>query len=235
MKRIIKILGFIFLLILCINKKSTNVKGLVDNNQEVNIPQICITTRSTPPPGEYTKVNISIDGTNNEGKIKIRGNSTMWADKKAYKINFDKKQDVLGMGKAKKWVLLANAYDKTLMRKKLIVDFGSSINFEYTPKSKYVDLYINGVYRGNYLLIEPIEVNKNRLNINTDNGDCLLEVESCRIDKETSYITTNLGIRLGINEPKQADNERMNEILQYLNKFEEDIANYNYESYKGKI
>lgn len=235
MKRIIKILGFIFLLILCVNKKSTNVKGLVDNNQEVNIPQICITTSSNIGCGEYTKVNISIDGTNNEGKIKIRGNSTMWADKKAYKINFDKKQDILGMGKAKKWVLLANAYDKTLMRNKLIFDFGSSLNFEYTPKSKYVDLYINGVYRGNYLLIEPIEVNKNRLNINTDNGDCLLEVESCRIDKETSYITTNLGIRLGINEPKQADNERMNEILQYLNKFEEDIANYNYESYKGKI
>lgn len=235
MKKVIKILGFIFILILCINKKSTNVKGLVDNNKEVNIPQICITTSSNIGYGEYTKVNISVDGINNEGKIKIRGNSTMWADKKAYKIKFNKKQDVLGMGKAKKWVLLANAYDKTLMRNKLIFDFGSNLNFEYTPKSKYVDLYINGVYKGDYLLVEPVEVNKNRLNINTDNGDCLLEVESCRVDKDTSYITTNLGIRLGINEPEKADNEKMERILQYLNNFEEDIVNYDYESYKNYV
>ena len=45
-------------------------------------------------------------------EIKGRGNYS-WTgfDKKPYRIKFDKKQNLFDMGKAKKWILLANYYE----------------------------------------------------------------------------------------------------------------------------
>ena len=46
--------------------------------------------------------------------MKGRGNTTWGLPKKPYQIKLDSKQDILGMGKAKKWVLLANYGDRSL-------------------------------------------------------------------------------------------------------------------------
>ena len=51
------------------------------------------------------------------GNIRIRGNSSKDLEKKSYQIHFDKKTKVLDMpAKAKKWGLLANHMDKSLIR-----------------------------------------------------------------------------------------------------------------------
>ena len=52
--------------------------------------------------GEYDVIEMAAG-------IKVRGNSTLEADKLSYAFKFDDNVDVLGMGKGKKWVLLANA------------------------------------------------------------------------------------------------------------------------------
>ena len=70
------------------------------------------------PSGEYEEI------TDENGKIKVRGNSTSAGAKKPYNIKFSSSQRPLGLGKGKKFCLLANLYDKTLIRNRLSYDFG---------------------------------------------------------------------------------------------------------------
>lgn len=56
------------------------------------------------------------------GRVKSiggRGQSTWAAAKKPYSMTLSDRADLLGMGKAKKWILLANAYDSSHLRNKI--------------------------------------------------------------------------------------------------------------------
>ncbi len=98
--------------------------------------------------------------------IKGRGNSTWAWPKKPYNIKFDKKTDLFGMGKAKKWSLLASYNDAALVRNKVVFDMADDLGLMYSSKSQHVDLYINGEYMGNYLVCESVEVGSTRVDIN---------------------------------------------------------------------
>ncbi len=97
--------------------------------------------------------------------IKGRGNATWNSIKKPYNIKFDKKTSVLGMDKAKKWTLLANYGDKTLMHNATAFDFADAVGLEFTSQHKFVDLYIDNEYYGNYLICESVEVGSGRVDI----------------------------------------------------------------------
>ncbi len=90
---------------------------------------------------------------------KGRGNMSWTFDKKSYTVKLDKKVDLCGMGASKKWALVSNHFDKSLLRNSLAGFIGSKMTkLAWTPKSKPVDLYVNGSYRGSYLLMERIAV-----------------------------------------------------------------------------
>lgn len=97
--------------------------------------------------------------------IKGRGNSTWSLDKKPYNIKFDKKTNLFGLGKAKKFSLLASRYDPSFLRNTFIFDLSDEMGLYYSSKSKPVDLYINGEYLGNYLVCESVEVGSSRVDI----------------------------------------------------------------------
>lgn len=99
------------------------------------------------------------------GELKGRGNYTWGLAKKPYQIKFPSSTDVLGMGAGKTWILLANHADASLMRNKLAFDFADAIGIPYSPASRWVDVRINGVYQGNYLISEKVEVKKNRADL----------------------------------------------------------------------
>ena len=98
--------------------------------------------------------------------IHCRGNAS-WeeTDKKSYQIKLTEKKDLLSMGADKQWLLLANAFDSTLMRNTIAFDIAKELGVSFTPDSEYVDVYANGQYIGNYLLTEKIEIDKERVNI----------------------------------------------------------------------
>lgn len=99
--------------------------------------------------------------------IHCRGNvSWIDAEKKSYQIKLTEKKDLFGMGEDKHWILLANAFDNTLLRNTLALDIAQKLGLRYTPDSEYVDVYANGEFLGNYILIEKIEIGQNRVNIN---------------------------------------------------------------------
>lgn len=92
-----------------------------------------------------------------EGTAEVSGRgNTSWEEvKKPYKIKLSEKEGLLGMDKSKKWILLANYNNPSLMRNKLLFDLASDMGVN-APESFWVDLVVNGEYAGNYQLCEQI-------------------------------------------------------------------------------
>ena len=97
--------------------------------------------------------------------FKVHGNSTFFAGKKAYAFKLEKKADLGGMGRNKRWILLANWFDISLIRNQITFDLCREIGLTSTPDCRPADLYINGRYYGAYLLTEKIQLKKSRLEI----------------------------------------------------------------------
>ena len=103
---------------------------------------------------------------------RVRGNVTQQMPKKPFAVKLDKKHGVLDMPSHKRWVLLANWKDRTLMRN--AVAFGIADVFKNTlsdgmawnPSGQFVELVYNGVHVGNYYLCEQVKIDENRLDIN---------------------------------------------------------------------
>lgn len=106
--------------------------------------------------------------TQSDVEVKGRGNTTWGAPKKPYQIKFSKKQNLLGLGKAKKWVLLANYLDISHLRNDLAFTLGQDIHLAYTPEGRFVDLYVDGKYNGLYFLTAKIEINEAAVNLDND-------------------------------------------------------------------
>ena len=106
--------------------------------------------------------------TDYDGKLdsmKGRGNSTWGMVKKPYNIKLESKSKLFGMEKAKAWCLIANYEDKSLVRNQVTYGLGEAIDMKETPDCKNTDLYINGEYKGVYLITEKVEIKKNRVDI----------------------------------------------------------------------
>ena len=93
---------------------------------------------------------------------------------KGYRLKFFSKQSLFGEAKSKHWVLLAGAnfYDPTLAKNAAAFNMARNVfsNIEYTTSSHWLELYINGEYRGVYLLVEHVKVEKNRIDIESKYG-----------------------------------------------------------------
>ena len=99
--------------------------------------------------------------------IKGRGNFTWTLPKKGYTFRFEKKADPAGMGKAKKWALIANHADKSLLRNWYASILASEVlaGKDWSPKYEYVDLVLNQTYAGNYCLVSPVTISSSRIDI----------------------------------------------------------------------
>ena len=142
-----------------------------------NLPAVYITTASgsldyihkstnNKEPGNirvYENGSMTLDSALKQ--MKGRGNSTWNLAKKPYNIKFDKKTAFLGMAKAKKWTLLANAYDPSLMHNANGFYFAEAFGLDFTSEYRFIDLYVNGGYLGNYMVCESVEVGENRVNV----------------------------------------------------------------------
>lgn len=103
---------------------------------------------------------------------RVRGNVSQQMPKKPFAIKLDKKSGVLGMDPHKRWVLLANWSDRTLMRNAVAFDIAKIFNqafptdgIAWNPSGQFVELVYNGVHVGNYFLCEQIKIDGSRLDI----------------------------------------------------------------------
>lgn len=118
-------------------------------------------------------------------QIRGRGNSTWNYDKKPYRLKFDDKVDLFGMGKARDWVLLANTVDMTMLRNLAVYRMAQEFeSMKYTTDCEFVHIYLNDDYRGLYLVVEQVEEGKNRVEI----GDGLKSDGKVSSPKETGFL-----------------------------------------------
>ncbi|MBU5462533.1 CotH kinase family protein [Lachnoclostridium sp. MSJ-17] len=162
--------------------------------------------------------------------IKVRGNSTAMTAKKSFTFKFDKKQDLFGMGKSKKWVLLANAFDPTLLRSYVAFDLAQELGIEYTSRQKIVELWLDGKFRGCYTLMTPVKAT-----LDTDgDSDFMLEYERLRVDEGTTYITSN-GLRFGISDPDEPEDSQVEYISKKLDELSGVIKNGDREAIESAV
>ena len=138
-------------------------------------------------------VKILFDGSivyDRKARMAYRGSSSLNFQKKSYAFcpgdancgDKDKGEDyvktaklnMLGIGEAadKDWVLYAAAADPSMLRNRMVFETYQAMRpGEWGVKSRYVELIINGEYKGVYLMMDKITQNKKRVNVEWDVKD----------------------------------------------------------------
>ena len=153
--------------------------------ENIGLPNIKVTTSTGNDPDyrdktNYTTMTTSVDNcldkyviNNLAGGIRARGNSTNYdvVSKHPWRLKFNSKVNLLGLNegqKFKSWVLLASYFDQSLFRDAAALSIGNSLfNYSnnYASSYQHVNFYMNGDYRGVYLLAEQQQANKGRIDI----------------------------------------------------------------------
>ena len=208
-------------------------------SQKTDVPTVYIETenrRAITSKEQYQNCTlILVDGETlryENVQIRGRGNSTWWnSDKKPYRVKFANKERFLGedFANARSWTLLANHGDKTMIRNALTYDLGRFMGMKFCPGAKFVDLYLNGDYRGTYQISDQVQVHKKRVEVSEEEG-WLLEVVNQYSKEEPLITTTRYGIMYNVKNPENANltvNKRI-AIGQWLRNFEEAVASDNF-------
>ena len=162
-----------------------------------------------------------------ETEIRGRGNASWDFPKKPYRLKFDSKQSPLGApASAKKWTLISNYGDKTLMRNILAFEVSRRVGQSYTPYCHPVDLIINGEYRGCYQLCDQVEAASGR--VEAKDG-YLIEVDAYAAGEEV-YFYSSKGTPVTIKHPDEDDitNEQRTFIENFYNTMESSVMAGNF-------
>jgi hypothetical protein len=175
----------------------------VDLTKFTGLPIVNIQTDNNLPiesKDDYITGTVTIDGgrgfenlASTVMEIRGRGNSTWQFPKKPYQMKLDSKEEFLDMPKQKKWILLAEYSDKSLLRNTLAFELGYLSTLDWTPKSEFAEVYINGEYNGTYNVAEKVEEKSARVDIGNDGF--LLEKDTNvqdRVDPDDVYFNTSV-------------------------------------------
>lgn len=176
--------------------------------------------------GATNNVADSAKGTRYDIGIKVRGQSSAKFPKPGYSIEVrDEKGEgmdvsLFGLPPADDWVLHGPYVDKSMMRNALAHWLFRQAG-HYSPRTRHFDLYINGVYRGVYVLIEKIKRGKYRVNVSklkeTDiSGDDVTGGYIWAFDK-TGTNTGGMGME-DINKEGFSTADGLNVIMHYPKK-----------------
>ena len=227
-------------------------EGEGDNShlyRPTNLPLVVIHTQDAVEPADKLNNIVSIvsivgdDGSllTDSATTRLRGNASMQFPKKPYRIKFAHKQRPLNAAaKAKKWTLINNYGDKTLMRNIVAFHLSEMVGMPYTPFCRAVDVMLNGEYKGCYQLCDQVEVGKGRINIKEmepadTQGDALTGGYFWEIDayanEETSWFNSNHGNPVTIKSPDEEDitAEQSNYLRNYFNSMEADVYGTQYQ------
>lgn len=153
--------------------------------------------------------------------IRGRGNSTWWSQKRAFRLKFPSKTKLLAAAdgtneyaNSKSWTLIANAIDKSLIRNALATEIGKYVGMPYNAAYKFVDLVINGEYWGSYHIGDHIQVDPDRVNIDSKEG-WFMEMVYGNSFEEAPLIHANLSsditnVSINIKNP-EVDNDDSND------------------------
>ena len=224
--------------------------------QITNLPTVSIHTYSgSDPASKTTEVEANLTITYDNGTriqeypitAKGRGNASWGFPKKPWRIKFNdgkshhmlKGSPLESPAKAKKWTLINNYGDKTLMRNILAFEISRRLDMPYTVYCQPVDVIMNGEYKGCYQLCDQISIDDNRVPIvEMEQGDVeeplvsggyLIEVDAYA-SSESSWFTSKKGIPVTIKSPDADEimSAQSKYIKDYFNLLETDLWKTNY-------
>ncbi len=181
-------------------EKKAEAEGHTKGLAEIRI--VTETGRDVESKEEYIRASFTLKGQDgrdiDEGSMRIRGrgNSTWMMEKKSYRLKFDDSiclmsKDSGGDTENKDWTLLANHCDKSLIRNHLALSLGRELDgIPWSPYSELVHVYLNGEYRGVYMLCEQVEVGDQRVEIEDGEKDdigILIELDNYA-EEEGEYL-----------------------------------------------
>ena len=152
-------------------------------------------------------------------EIRGRGNASWGFPKKPYRLKFSEKQSPLGApASAKKWTLISNYGDKTLLRNILAFEVSRRVGQSYTPFCHPVDLVINGEYRGCYQLCDQVEAAPGR--VEASKG-YLIEIDAYA-NGEDVYFYSDKGTPVTVKHPDEDNitDTQFNFIKNFFNQME---------------
>lgn len=207
----------------------------------------CYGSMTIKVPEGYTSVDTGEElsgGTYDMEYVRGRGNSTWSKDKKPYKIKLTSKENLLGMGKNKHWVLLANYFDNSLLRNKITYWLGDQMGMKFTPDSEPVDVVMDGEYYGSYFLCEQVRVGENRVEIDDleDEPSASSEPEitggylMAMFSNAEKRFSTSHGVEFGVESPEPAedtDPAQYEYIKEYMQSVEDAIYGENFRNSEG--
>ncbi len=121
-----------------------------------------------------TKVFAEGNSYTGTGEIKGRGNSSWQQPQKPYSIKLSKKESLLGIPKTKKYAIVSTYSDPSLMRNYVTYKAALSlVGIQYVPKIEFVEVYLNGSYNGVYALVERIDIESTKIDIEEATADNL--------------------------------------------------------------
>lgn len=163
--------------------------------------------------------------------VRLRGNTTQEYPKKPFAIKLATKKSVLGMPEHKRWVLLANWLDHSMIRNSVAFDIAQAVEYAWRNSGgaigdgipwnvhgQNVELVFieNGEahHVGNYYLCEQIKIDGNRLairdsyedvikgNASPSLADCGYLLEFDSKDDTDPYFNTGNGIKVKFKDDK---------------------------------
>lgn len=237
--------------------------------QLTNLPTVSIHTFSGQDPehkGQDFESNITViyDGGTliQEYPVltRVRGNASAGFAKKPYRVKFNdgkshrmmKDGRLESKAKAKKWTLLSNYGDKTLMRNLLGFEVCRRLEMPYSVWGHPVDVLMNGEYHGCYNLCDQITIDPNRIPItemmpsDTEvplvRGGYLVEIDAYAGNEPAGqWFSSNRGTPVTIKEPGEGDLQRAqyNYIKGFFNEMEARLYADNYrdsvEGYRSRL
>lgn len=181
--------------------------------------------------------------------IRLRGNSTQNFPKKPFAVKLASKAKVLGMPKHKRWVLLANWMDRTMLRNAVALEVAHRTDSAYindgigwSPRGTSVEVVMDGRHVGNYYLCEQIKIDGDRVDIT----DCYEDVENPTPETcgyllefddamdEVNNFRTSRGIPCMFKDEVPANSEFFNYVKNKVEGIENSLKAENYEeAYKN--
>lgn len=168
-------------------------------------------------------------------EIKLRGNSSKESEKKAYTVKFEEEITFMDMDSGRKWALVSNPFDKSLLRPAVGFTYAQVLGLEYTSEIRLCNVWLNGRYMGVYTVMEPVEAGEGRVEIDPDNGDFLLERNMERYEDDQYYIDSPSGMRFEFNEPEEPSEQQIRQCHALLAAAEEAIFSGHHSEYEKYI
>jgi spore coat protein CotH len=184
---------------------------------------------------DYIDGTVSVEGGRNfpdiaerDMEIRGRGNSTWFLHpKKPFQMKMADKDEFLAMPEDKKWLFLAEYSDKTMLRNTIAFEMGYISTLDWTPKTSFAEVFLNGSYNGTYNITQKVEEDGDRVALG-DTG-FLLEIDQLeRLDADDVYFYTDHFL-INIKEPDlDGDDEQTTYITDHINEFETTLYSSNF-------